>query len=112
MAPWKKGIAWNGPPTCRRTAYSPDVASLRCGYKLWWRAYALNTTGRVISMEEDWKHRSRERAMILMRVRRSAVRLVLAGRSFDDDHLDNAELTWKVGIVEDDLNDISPAACR
>ncbi len=54
----------------------------------------------------DWKHRSSQHAMILMRVRRSAVRQALAGWTFtDDDHLQNAELIWKVGTVEEDLND-------
>jgi hypothetical protein len=54
----------------------------------------------------DWKHRSSEHTRMLMRVRRSAVHLALAGWTFDDDdHLDNAELIWKVGTVEEDLND-------
>jgi hypothetical protein len=54
----------------------------------------------------DWKHRSSQHAMILMRVRRSVVRQMLVGWTFtDDDHLQNAELIWKVGTVEEDLND-------
>lgn len=54
----------------------------------------------------DWRDRSSQHAMILMRVRRSAVRQALAGWTFtDDDHLQHAELIWKVGTVEEDLND-------
>lgn len=55
---------------------------------------------------KDWKCRSSEHTMILMRVRRSVVGQALPGWTFDnDDHLDDAELIWKVGSVEEDLND-------
>lgn len=55
---------------------------------------------------KDWRFRSTEHIMTLMRVRRSTVRRALEGWTFtDDDHLPDAELIWKLGTVAEDFNE-------
>lgn len=56
---------------------------------------------------QDWRTRSSEHAMVLMRVPRTAVQRSLKGWTFaEDDHLDGrAELIWTVGSVDEDRDD-------
>lgn len=54
----------------------------------------------------DWRTRASEHPMVLMRMLRTVVRDRLHEWTFaEDDHLDgNAELIWKVGGIDEDLN--------